>query len=154
MAALFLQVRAGPLHLMLDAGAIREVLTRDVGTAVDARQAQWRGDVLPVIPLAGFLGFAGELPEIGVVYALADGLPPVMFGVDEVIGLRPAGTSSWRSTPRLPREAAALFDAVYVDAARELLAYRLRAGLDPSRFGLLGTGAEIAPAIGTLPAGA
>ncbi len=154
MAALFLQVRAGPLHLMLDAGAIREVLTREVGTAVDARQAQWRGDVLPVIPLSGFLGFAGDAPEIGVVYALADGAPPVMFGVDEVIGLRPASTTGWRSTPRLPGEAAGLFDAVYIDAERDLLAYRLRVGLEPSRFGLIDTGAPTDTGIAAAPADA
>ncbi len=136
MAALFLQVRAGPLHLILDASAIHEVLTRDAGTADAARQAQWRGDVLPVIPLASFLGFAGDPPDIGVVYSLAEGLPPVMFGVDEVIGLRPAGTSAWRRTPRLPGAASGLFDAVYIDDERDQLAYRLRAGVDASLFGL------------------
>ncbi len=144
MAALYLQVRAGPLHLRLDAGAIHEVLTREAADPADAagtRQAQWRGDVLPVIPLAAFLGFPGDAPAVGVVYALAAGLPPVMFGIDEVIGLRAAGTASWRSTPRLPGAAAGLFDAVYIDAERGLLAYRLRDALEPSRFGLLDAGA-------------
>jgi hypothetical protein len=138
MAMLCLQVRAGPVHLMLDASAVHEVLTQDARLAQDGVErlhVQWRGGVLPVVVLAEFLGFGRTVATVDVVYSPAPDAAPIILAADEVVGLFETQAQAWRRLPPVPEPAAGLFDAVYIDPADPTrLAYRLRTDIDPSLF--------------------
>lgn len=138
MALLCLQVRAGPIHLMLDASAVHEVLTQDARLALDGAErlhVQWRGGVLPVVALAEFLGFGRTMATVGVVYSPAPEMAPIMLAADEVVGLFETQAPAWRRLPPVPEPTAGLFDAVYIDPAdTSRLAYRLRTDIDPGLF--------------------
>lgn len=142
MALLCLQVRAGPVHLMLDASAVHEVLTQETRLAQDGVErlhVQWRGGVLPVVALAEFLGFGRTMAGVGVVYSPAPELAPVLLAADEVVGLFETDVRGWRRLPPVPEPTAGLFDAVYIDPADPTrLAYRLRTDIDPGLFDLGG----------------
>lgn len=135
---LCLQVRAGPVHLMLDASAVHEVLTQEARLAQDGVErlhVQWRGGVLPVVALAEFLGFGRTASTVGVVYSPAPEAAPVMLAADEVVGLFETQAQGWRRLPPVPEPTAGLFDAVYIDPADPArLAYRLRTDIDPGLF--------------------
>lgn len=140
MASLYLQLRAGPVFLMLDASGVHEIVTQDVRRShdgVDRLHAQWRGSVLPVVVLSSFLGFGESESRVGVVYAPSPDSAPLMLAADEVIGLQQAATHGWRPLPTVPEATADLFDAVYLDPAQPArLAFRLRDDLDAAAFGL------------------
>lgn len=138
--ALYLQLRAGPVHLMIDAAGVHEIVTQveqSVHEGIDRLHAQWRGQVLSVVPLARFLGFADTPAPVGVVWAADADALPLMLAADEVIGLQQAVPQAWRALPTVPEATAELFDAIYLDPADpDRLAYRLRTDLDPSAFGV------------------
>lgn len=137
MDTLYLQLRAGPIHLMVDASAVHEVVTQDPQQGADRIHVQWRGAVLAVVPLARFLGFGHAPSAAGIVYAPDADAVPVMLAIDEVVGLQQAMTNAWRRLPPVPEATARLFDAVYLDPHHPgRLAYRLRQDLDPNSFGL------------------
>ncbi len=140
--ALYLQLRAGPVYLMLDASGVHEIVTQEARAAqdgVDRLHAQWRGSVLTVVSLARFLGFGDTPSPVGVVWTPAPDAVPVMLAADEVVGLQQAVAHGWRALPTVPEATADLFDAVYIDPGQSArLAYRLRSDLDPSAFGLPG----------------
>jgi hypothetical protein len=135
---LCLQVRAGPIHLMLDASAVHEVLTQEARLAQDGVERlhlQWRGGVLPVVALAEFLGFGQTVATLGIVYSPAPDAAPLVLAADEVVGLFATEASAWRRLPPVPEPTAGLFDAVYVDPADPArLSYRLRTDIDPGLF--------------------
>lgn len=140
MVLLCLQVRAGPIHLMLDASAVHEVLTQDARLSqegVERLHVQWRGGVLPVVALSEFLGFGPTAATVGVVYSPAPEMAPIMLAADEVVGLFETQAPAWRRLPPVPEPTAGLFDAVYIDPAdTSRLAYRLRTDIDPGLFEL------------------
>lgn len=135
MASSYLQVRVGPMLLMLEATGVHEVL--GAGWRGDSReQAQWRGQVLPVISLARFFGFGDTAADAGVVYGLEGHASPLMFAADEVLGLCAVDVQQWKRLPALPDEVTRFLDAAFVRPGQEQLSYRLRAALQPSHFGV------------------
>ncbi len=140
--SLYLQLRAGPVYLMLEASVVHEIVTQDARAAqdgVDRLHAQWRGSVLTVVTLARFLGFGDTPSPVGVVWAPSPEAAPLMLAADEVVGLQQAVAHAWRALPTVPEATAGLFDAVYVDPGQPArLAYRLRSDIDPTVFGLAG----------------
>ena len=133
--AIYLQVRAGPLGLLLDALRIHEVLALDQPLRPDQPFAEWRGQVLPVVRLARHLELAEGTGAQAVVYAPVGDGPPVMLLLDEVARLRPLDAGQWQALPRVPSRTAQLFDAVCRDEQAQCELFRLRSDLSAQQLG-------------------
>ncbi len=139
MAVLYLQLRAGPVCVLVEATGVHEVLAADRSHVSSRRQMQWRDQVLPVIELRSFFGFEESGCETHVVYSVdgADGTAsPLVFAANEVLGLHQVDAHEWKRLPALPAEITRYFDAAYVTAGQDGLSYRLRAELEPTDFGV------------------
>jgi hypothetical protein len=131
----YLQVRAGNLQLLVDALGVHEILSlSDLPVGGQGEHVEWRKQVLNSVPVHSF--FAQEQGErvMGVVYSVTEGEIPMMFEVDEVIGLRKIGQQDWLPMPRLPSETMVFFDALVKDLKTDVQVYRLRRPLQASLF--------------------
>ncbi|MFD0668611.1 hypothetical protein ACT80S_12905 [Ramlibacter sp. MAHUQ-53] len=141
--AVYLQVRAGPVGLLLDALRVHEVVTLPEDFRDDQAFAEWRRRVLHVVRLAGHLQLAPGQARHGVVYAPREGDEPVMLCVDEVNRLRPLEDGAWHPLPpSVPAQTAALFDAVHVDTAQHQQLYRLKSDVMAALLGVPSGSAE------------
>ncbi len=142
--AIYLQVRAGPVGLLLDALRVHEVITLPDDFRADQAFADWRGRVLHVVRLAGQLQLPPGEPAQGVVYSPSEGDEPVMLCLDEVARLRNLEGADWNALPpSVPAQTVALFDAVFVDSTQHAQLYRLRSDVMGA---LLGVPQDAAPA--------
>jgi hypothetical protein len=133
--AIFLQVRAGKLQLLVDALGVHEILSlSDLPVGGQGEHVEWRKQVLNSVPVHSF--FVQEQGErsMGVVYSASDGVVPLMLEVDEVIGLRNIGPKDWLPMPRLPLETMVFFDALVNDLKTEAQVFRLKRPLESSLF--------------------
>ncbi len=134
--AIYLQVRAGPLGILLDALRVHEVVVPE-GLREDQVFAPWRDQVLRVVRLARHLELPGAQGQHAVVYSPSEGATPAMLMVDEVVRLRQLEASHWQPMPTVPVRTAALFDAVFLDDAVGLQLFRLRSELAPELLGVV-----------------
>lgn len=132
--AIFLQVRASGLHLMLDALHVHEVLGLEPSGEGARTHVQWRHDVLAAIDVARLLGVEPGQPGMGVVYSPDEGSLPVMLLVDEVLGLKNLQTQDWSELPRIPTNSAQLFDKVWLEPDAQRQSLRLRHPLGAAHF--------------------
>jgi len=132
--AIFLQVRASGLHLMLDALHVHEVLGMDPAGDAARTHVQWRHDVLAAVDVARLLGVEPAEPCMGVVYSPDDGPLPVMLLVDEVLGLKSLQTQDWSELPRVPASTAQLFDKVWLEPDAQRQSLRLRHPIGAALF--------------------
>ena len=133
--AIYLQVRAGNLQLLVDALGVHEILSlSDLPVGGQGEHVEWRQQVLNSVPVHTF--FAQEQGErnMGVVYSASDGVSPMMLEVDEIVGLRNIGPQEWLPMPRLPAETMVFFDALVDDLKTDAQVYRLRRPLEVSLF--------------------
>ena len=133
--AIYLQVRAGNLQLLVDALGVHEILSLDaLPVGGQGEHVEWRQQVLNSVPVHSF--FAQDQGErvMGVVYSASEGAPPVMLEVDEVVGLRNIGPADWLPMPRLPHETMVFFDALVQDLKTDSQVYRLKRPLEASLF--------------------
>lgn len=132
--AIFLQVRTGQLHLMLDALQVHEVMGLDA--LVDGAQGhvQWRDQVLMAVDVGEFFCLPRVTPVMGVVYSPDDGQLPVLLKVEEVLGLRDLQMAQWGRLPVLPARTAGFFDAVWLEPESSRQSFRLRHPLDLETF--------------------
>ena len=133
--ATYLQVRAGNLHLLIDALGVHEIVSlSDLPVGGQGEHVEWRKQVLNSVPVHSF--FAQEQGErvMGVVYSATEGDTPMMFEVDEIIGLRSIGQKDWLPMPRLPSETMVFFDALVKDLKTDIQVYRLKRPLQASLF--------------------
>jgi|LauGreSuBDMM15SN_2_FD.fasta_scaffold268171_1 hypothetical protein len=133
--ATYLQVRAGNLQLLIDALGVHEILSlSDLPVGGQGEHVEWRKQVLNSVPVHSF--FAQEQGErvMGVVYSATEGDTPMMFEVDEIIGLRSIGQKDWLPMPRLPSETMVFFDALVKDLKTDIQVYRLKRPLQASLF--------------------
>ena len=131
--AIYLQVRAGPVQILLDALAVHEVLALDKRHSGAGAHCEWRDTVLQNLNLAEFLGFSAPEPAMGVVFGSTSEAVPVMLQISEVVCLRNLTASDWLALPPVPAATRDYFDAVYLDTAADAQVYRLIKGPD---FGL------------------
>jgi hypothetical protein len=146
--AIYLQVRAGNLQLLVDALGVHEILSlNDLPVGGQGEHVEWRKQVLNTVPVHSF--FAQEQGErvMGVVYSSTEGDSPLMLEVDEIIGLRNIGPKDWLPMPRLPSETMVFFDALVNDLKTDAQVYRLRRPLQASLFrsDLMSTDLGMAP---------
>jgi chemotaxis signal transduction protein len=132
--AIFLQVRASGLHLMLDALHVHEVLGQEPAGEGSRTHVQWRNDVLAAIDVARLLGVEPGQPGMGVVYSPDEGPLPVMLLVDEVLGLKNLQAQDWNELPRIPTHSAQLFDKVWLEPEVQRQSLRLRHPLAATLF--------------------
>ncbi len=132
--AIFLQVRTGQLHLMLDALQVHEVFGLD--TLVDGAQGhvQWRDQVLNGVDVGEFFCLPHAQPVMGVVYTPDLGEQPLLLKVEEVLGLRDLAAAHWSRLPVLPARTHAFFDAVWLEPALSRQSFRLRHPIDLETF--------------------
>ncbi len=138
--AIYLQVRAGQIHLLLDALSVHEILGLDALAEGGGSHCEWRSEVLQSLNLGEFLGSPSESPGMGVVYTPQPDVPgarPMMLKVDEVLRLRELRAGDWSALPRLPEQTLVFFDAIHVDATAGQQIYRLRNRLAPALFAAL-----------------
>jgi chemotaxis signal transduction protein len=128
--AIYLQVRAGPVQLLLDALAVHEVLSLEKTASGAGAHCEWRDQVLAGLNLAEFLGFSSPAPGMGVVFGSTEAELPVMLQVDEVVRLRNLSPTDWHPLPHVPVATRAYFDAVFLDSDGQTQIYRLIKGLD------------------------
>ena len=140
--AIYLQVRAGPVHVLLDALAVHEVLSLDKLNSGAGDHCEWRHSVLKALNLAAFMGFDSSKPDMGVVFGSDPAALPVMLQVDEVIRLRDLRPADWSPLPHVPMATRQYFDAIYLDADGVTQVYRLIKGL---HFGTQAVPHEAAP---------
>lgn len=124
--AIYLQLRVGPVHLLLDALKVHEVMALESLTRGAQDHVHWRDDVLHFLDLGPFLQVPAEPASMVVVYSPAEDGPPLVLGVSEVLGLRTLQAGDWRAMPRLPAASAAFFDAVWLEAQHQRQSFRLR----------------------------
>lgn len=134
--AIYLQVRAGALGILLDALRVHEVVLLGEGLREDQAFAEWRDQVLHVVRLASHLQLPGGGGQQAVVYSPGEGQSPVMLHVDEVERLRHLEPGHFKGMPRVPARTALLFDAVYSDQASSRELFRLRDRLEPALLGV------------------
>jgi chemotaxis signal transduction protein len=124
--AIFLQVRSGPVHVLLDALSVHEVLGLE--GLIDGAQGhvQWREDVLSAVNMAQLLGFTAPVPEMGVVYSPEDHALPIMLLVEEVLGLKNLDKHHWSAMPRIPTESALFIDGVWLEPEAQRQSFRFK----------------------------
>lgn len=133
--AIYLQVRAGNLQILVDALGVHEILSlNELPVGGQGEHVEWRKQVLNSVPVHSF--FAQEQGErvMGVVYSATEGDTPLMLEVDEVVGLRNIGHADWLPMPRLPSETMVFFDALVDDLKTDAQVYRLKRPLEASLF--------------------
>jgi hypothetical protein len=146
--AIYLQVRAGNLQLLVDALGVHEILSlNDLPVGGQGEHVEWRQQVLNSVPVHSFFAQAQGERVMGVVYSATEGDSPLMLEVDEIIGLRNIGPKDWLPMPRLPSETMVFFDALVDDLKTDAQVYRLRRPLEASLFrsDLMSTDLELAP---------
>lgn len=133
--AIYLQVRAGNLQLLVDALGVHEILSLgDLPVGGQGEHVEWRQQVLNTVPVHSFFAQTQGARVMGVVYSAADGDSPLMLEVDEIIGLRTIGPKDWLPMPRLPSETMVFFDALVNDLKTDAQVYRLKRPLEASLF--------------------
>jgi len=133
--AIYLQVRAGNLQLLVDALGVHEILSlSDLPVGGQGEHVEWRQQVLNSVPVHAFFAQNQGERVMGVVYSATEGVQPMMLEVDEVVGLRNIGPADWLPMPRLPSETTIFFDALVNDLKSESQVYRLRRPLEASLF--------------------
>jgi hypothetical protein len=133
--SIYLQVRAGQLHILVDALGVHEVLSlEDLAVGGQGGHIEWRKQVLNSVTVHSFFGQAQGERLMGVVYSAADGDAPLMLEVDEVVGLRNITPTQWTPMPRLPDATRVFFDALIGDLNSDAQVYRLRRPLDMALF--------------------
>ncbi len=132
--AIFLQVRTGELHLMLDALQVHEVFGLEA--LVDGAQGhvQWRDQVLIGVDAGEFFCLPHAQPLMGVVYTPDLGTQPLLLKVEEVLGLRDLGPADWGRLPALPPRTREFFDAVWLQPEASRQSFRLRHPIDLETF--------------------
>lgn len=124
--ATYLQLRVGPVHLLLNALQVHEVMRADTMGMGAQGHAQWRDEVLHFLDLGAFLQLQAEPATMAVVYSPDEGGQPLVMGVSEVLGLRNLGPSDWSAMPRLPTASAAFVDAVWLEPAHQRQSFHWR----------------------------
>ena len=133
--AIYLQVRAGPLQLLVDALGVHEVLSLDyLAVGGQGGHVEWRKQVLNAVAVHTFFGQTQGERLMGVVYSATEGDEPLMLEVDEVVGLRNITPAQWLPMPRLPDATKVFFDALIGDLNSDAQVYRLRRPLDRALF--------------------
>lgn len=133
--AIYLQVRAGNLQLLVDALGVHEILSlEDLPVGGQGEHVEWREQVINSIAVHTFFKQSQGERLMGVVYSSAEGNQPMMLEVDEVIGLRNIGSNDWLPMPRLPTETLVFFDALIKDLKSDAQVYRLKRPLEASLF--------------------
>jgi hypothetical protein len=133
--AIYLQVRAGNLQLLVDALGVHEILSlNDLPVGGQGEHVEWRQQVLNSVPVHSFFAQTQGERVMGVVYSATEGDSPLMLEVDEIIGLRNIGPKDWLPMPRLPSETMVFFDALVDDLKTDAQVYRLRRPLQASLF--------------------
>jgi hypothetical protein len=133
--AIYLQVRAGNLQLLVDALGVHEILSlNDLPVGGQGEHVEWRQQVLNSVPVHAFFAQTQGERVMGVVYSATEGDSPLMLEVDEIIGLRNIGPKDWLPMPRLPSETMVFFDALVDDLKTDAQVYRLRRPLQASLF--------------------
>lgn len=133
--AIYLQVRAGPLQLLVDALGVHEVLSLDdLAVGGQGGHVEWRKQVLNSVAVHTFFGQTQGERLMGVVYSATEGDEPLMLEVDEVVGLRNITPAQWLPMPRLPDATRVFFDALIDDLHSDAQVYRLRRPLDSALF--------------------
>ena len=133
--AIYLQVRAGHLQLLVDALGVHEILSLDdLPVGGQGEHVEWRQQILKSVPVHSFFQQAQGERIMGVVYSVSEGDKPLMLEVDEVVGLRNIGPHEWLPMPRLPAETMVFFDALVQDRKTDAQVYRLRRSLEASLF--------------------
>jgi len=124
--AIYLQVRSGPVHILLDALSVHEVL--GLAGLVDGAQGhvQWRDDVLSAVNMGELLGFSAPAPEMGVVYSPQDQGLPIMLMVEEVLGLKNLDKHHWSAMPRIPADSALYIDGVWLEPEASRQSFRFK----------------------------
>jgi chemotaxis signal transduction protein len=132
--AIFLQVRSGQLHLMLDALQVHEIIGLDA--LVDGAQGhvQWRDQVLMAVDAGDFFCLPHAQPVMGVVYVPDAGSQPLMLKVEEVLGLRDLGAADWGRLPALPSRTREFFESVWLEPEASRQSFRLRHPIDLETF--------------------
>lgn len=143
--AIYLQVRAGQIHLLLDALSVHEILGLDALAEGGGAHCAWRSEVLQSVNLGEFFGSASLAPGMGVVYTPDRETAPLMLKVDEVVRLRELRAADWSSLPRLPEQTLVFLDAIHVDGASGQQIYRLRSPLASALFAVVPAPAEAVP---------
>jgi chemotaxis signal transduction protein len=134
--AIYLQVRAASIHLMLDALHVHEVLNSDTVLSGASDHAQWRDDVISTVDLAKLFGLSGGNIAMGVVYTTGNESRPVMLLIDEVLGLKDLQAAQWSRLPRIPSGSALFFNSVWLEGDTQRQSFRLRHPLDNPLFGI------------------
>lgn len=133
--AIYLQVRAGDLQLLVDALGVHEILSLgDLPVGGQGEHVEWRQQVLNSVAVHSFFAQVQGERLMGVVYSTTEGDAPLMLEVDEIIGLRNIGPKDWLPMPRLPQETMVFFDALVNDLKSDAQVYRLRRPLEASLF--------------------
>jgi hypothetical protein len=133
--AIYLQVRAGNLQLLVDALGVHEILSlNDLPVGGQGEHVEWRQQILNSVPVHSFFAQTQGERVMGVVYSATEGDSPLMLEVDEIIGLRNIGPKDWLPMPRLPSETMVFFDALVDDLKTDAQVYRLRRPLQASLF--------------------
>lgn len=144
--AIYLQLRVGRVHLLLDALKVHEVMGVDTLNLGAQHHVQWRDEVLHFVDLGAFLQLNSEPAEMAVVYSSQEEGVPLMLGVSEVLGLRDLPANAWSAMPRLPSASAAFFEAVWLEPDQQRQSFRLRHPIAASVFksaeGVVGHAAE------------
>ncbi|MEY2776270.1 MAG: hypothetical protein RLY30_368 [Pseudomonadota bacterium] len=146
--AIYLQVCAGPLYLMLAADGVHEVTTLDRLGQSERGYVEWREMVLPLVSVAEFfeltpdtadsLGLAqGAEPAAAqpvVIYSPADEADAIAFLLDEVLWLKELPAQAWLALPPVPARTRHFFDAIMSFPETGHQAFRLRRPLRPLDF--------------------
>jgi chemotaxis signal transduction protein len=132
--AIYLQIRTGQLHLMLDALQVHEIMGLE--GVIDGAQghAQWRDQVLTSVDVGDFFQLPHAPAQMAVIYSPSEQAEPVLFKVEEILGLRELQDRQWGRLPALPPQSMAFFDAVWLEPERERQSFRLRHPLDLDTF--------------------
>lgn len=135
--AIYLQVRAGPVGLLLDALRVHEVVLLPERFRDDQAFAEWRSQVLHVVRLAQHLQLPAGQSEQAVIYSPREGDAPVMLLVDEVARLRTLEAAAWGPLPPgVPERTRTLFDGLHLDAGTQQPLYRLRSDVMATLLGV------------------
>lgn len=131
MTASYLHVQAGRFHLLLDEGAVHDVIEHGANSRVESGALlPWRGGMLPVVVFGVLAGDATGSADGGVslVYSPAGHIQPLLLHVDRMVGLLEIEESAWWCPPPMQEAVDNLFDGVCVDMMRRIPLYRLRRG--------------------------
>ncbi|MEY3572583.1 MAG: hypothetical protein RJA77_498 [Pseudomonadota bacterium] len=142
--AVYLQVAAGPLHLMLSAEGVHEVTTLDRLRQSERGFVEWRDTVLPLVSVFEFFELhrcttdrparRGEDALPVVVYSPSEESTPLALAFDEVVWLKNLPAKHWLALPPVPARTRHFFDAIMNFPETSHQAYRLRRPLKLEDF--------------------